>query len=91
MGPMWTRRSNLRNAGAIISSITPPLVQGWPVSAPDHWPRVWRLTLLDTLLFPDEQPFNTLHKLPTDPKQDIRPNLHLAMLHRGGYSSIWLD
>jgi hypothetical protein len=30
-----------------------------------------------------QQPFNTLPKLPTDPKQDLRPNLHLAVFHRG--------
>ena len=35
------------------------------------------------LAFPREQPFNTLHKLPTDPKQDRRRNLQLATFHRG--------
>ena len=35
------------------------------------------------LPFPRQQPFNTLRKLPTDPKQDLRPNLHLAAFHGG--------
>jgi hypothetical protein len=35
------------------------------------------------LPFPRQQPFNTLSKLPADPKQDLRPNLYLAALHRG--------
>jgi hypothetical protein len=30
-----------------------------------------------------QQPFNTLPKLPTDPKQDLRPSLHLAVFQRG--------
>ena len=30
-----------------------------------------------------QQPFNTLPKLRTDAKQDLRPNLHLAVFHRG--------
>src|SRR6266581_8835084 len=30
-----------------------------------------------------QQPFNTLPKLTTDAKQDLRPNLHLAVFHRG--------
>jgi hypothetical protein len=30
-----------------------------------------------------QQPFNTLPKLPTDAEQDLRPNLHLAVFHRG--------
>ena len=30
-----------------------------------------------------QQPFNTLPKLPTDAKQDLRPKLHLAGCHRG--------
>ena len=30
-----------------------------------------------------QQPFNTLPKLPTDPKQDLRPNLNFALFHRG--------
>ena len=35
------------------------------------------------LAFPRQQPFNTLHKLPTDPKQDLRTNLNVASFHRG--------
>jgi hypothetical protein len=34
------------------------------------------------LAFPRQQPFNSLRKLPTDPKQDLRPNLHLPSFHR---------
>ena len=30
-----------------------------------------------------QQPFNTLPKLPTDAKQDLRPDLDLAVFHRG--------
>ena len=30
-----------------------------------------------------QQPFNTLRKLPTDPEQDLSPNLQLAAFHRG--------
>ena len=36
----------------------------------------------DATLPPSAAIFNTLRKLPTDPKQDLRPNLHLAAFHR---------
>ena len=35
------------------------------------------------LPFPVSSHSTLLHKLPTDPKQDLRPNLHLASFHRG--------
>jgi hypothetical protein len=34
------------------------------------------------LAFPRQQPFNTLRKFPTDPKQDLRTILHLPSFHR---------
>lgn len=34
------------------------------------------------LPFPRQQPFDTLRKLPTDPKQDLRPNFNFAAFHR---------
>jgi hypothetical protein len=45
------------------------------------WSRVRpreRSTRFETLPLPRQQPFNTVPKLPTDPKQNLRPNLHLA-------------
>ena len=30
-----------------------------------------------------QQPFNTLPKFPTDAEQDLRPNFHLVVFHRG--------
>jgi hypothetical protein len=32
---------------------------------------------------PRQQPFNTLRRLPGDPKQDLGPDLHVAVFHRG--------
>ena len=59
---------------------------------------VWESMLLpmitagrDGLLFPRQQPSNSLHKLPTDPKQDPCPNLHLPSFHRGEAVPILLE
>ena len=84
----WSRLATSSSASygwimALIASITPSLVQGWSASAPGHWPKSVAVDVLDTLLFPGEQPFNTLHELPTDPKQDFRPNFDLAAFHNG--------
>jgi hypothetical protein len=73
----------------IQSSVLPNLLAlGQPVAGTWSLARREGLTLIDALLFSGEQPFNTLHKLPTDPKQDLRPNLHLAAFHRG--EKFWL-
>src|SRR5882672_12315918 len=48
-------------------------------------PKRSRLSRSKTLHFTRQQPFNTLRKLTTDSKQDLRPNLHLAAFYRGAF------
>jgi hypothetical protein len=46
------------------------------------WAKSVRSIISEPLLFHRQHPFNTLHKLPADPKQDLRPNLHAAAFQR---------